>query len=130
MVEEERNSSSSAPSDKDPSQDDSILLGDLSGHVYCVGRQHEDIPASEQIQPPHYAKENDLVQDQNLNSTPVPIEGPSSVPSHAYTRIMHLVTHPNGKQVLDEEGGVTWIASPSPKREEAPSSPNHAGSDQ
>lgn len=130
VAEEERNSSSSAPSDNDPSQDDSILLGDLSGHVYRAGSQHEDQPASEHIQLPHFVKENVLVQEQNPNLTPAWIEGPSGGPSHGYTRIMHLVTHPNGEPVLDNDGGVTWLASPSPEREKAPSSPKHASSDQ
>lgn len=130
VVEEEGNSSSSTPSANDPSQDDSILLGDLSGHVYRAGRQHEEHPAPDQLQPPNFAKENALVQDQCPHSTPTQIEGPSGDPSHGYSQILHLMTHPNGETVLDEEGGVTWIGSPSPERKEAPSSPNHVGSEQ
>lgn len=127
VYEEEGNSSSSAPSDYAPSQDDSILLGDLDGCVYHVDHRQEDAPAPDQTQHPTPAQENDPVPEQMQ----YPILAQEDVllcgPSHRYPRVLHLVTHPNGEPVMDEDGYVTWLASPSPEKEDAPPSPGHVG---
>lgn len=47
-------------------------------------------------------------------------------PAHRPTGDLHLVTDSAGEPLLDEEGFVTWVASPSPVKEERQASPSKA----
>lgn len=110
VSEEEGNPSSSIPSVSSPSQDDSILLGDLSGRVYHADHMQEDAPASEAPQQLAPLQEDALVCG----------------PSQRDLGVLHLVTHPDGEPVLDADGLVTWLASTSQEKEDTPALPSHA----
>lgn len=110
VSEEESNQLSSTPPASSNSQDDSILLGDMIGLVFHVDRMYEDAPVPEVPQQPDPAKE-----DENVCK-----------PSQRATGYLHLVTDSGGALLLDENGFVTWVASPSQAKEDMQASPSHA----
>jgi len=110
VSQEESTQLSSTPSASAHSQDDSILLGDMTGLVFHVDRMHVDAPVPEVPQQPEPAQEDDILCE----------------PSQKATGCVHLVTDSDGAPALDEDGFVTWVASPSQAKEDIPTSPSHA----
>lgn len=112
LSEEENNQLSSTPSISSYSQDDSVLLGDLTGIVFHADHMQEDAPVSEAPQQPVNPTQNDAL-----------VCGPSQ----RVVGILHLVSTPDGgAPTLDEDGFVTWAASTSQVNEVTPASPKHA----
>lgn len=110
VSEEESTHLSSTPSAFAHSQDDSILLGDMTELVLHVDRMHVDAPIPEVRQQLEPVQEDDILCE----------------PSQNATGYVHLVTHSDGASALDEDGFVTWVASPSRAKEDIPSTPSHA----
>lgn len=110
VSEEESTQLSSTPSASAHSQDDSILLGDMNGLVFHVDRMHVDAPVPEVPQQPEPTKEDDILCE----------------PSQKATGCVHLVTDSDGAPTLDEDGFVTWVASPSQAKEDILATPSHA----
>lgn len=110
ISEEENYHLSSSPPPSSPSQDDSILLGDMTGLVFHADRMQEDAPVSAAPQQLVPAQENDIVGE----------------PSQKVAGLLHLVTDSDGMPVLDDEGLVTWFASPSQAKKASPASSSHA----
>lgn len=87
VSEEESNQLSSLPSFSSHSQDDSILLGDMTGIVFHADQMQEDAPVSKAPQQPVNPTQNDVLL---------------CGPSQSAVGILHLVTNPDGAPVPDE----------------------------
>ena len=80
VSEEESNQLSSTPSASSHSQDDSVLLGDLTGIVFHADHMQEDAPVSKVPQQPDPAQEDALVCGLSQRAV----------------SFLHLVTNPDG----------------------------------
>jgi len=108
------------------SQDANVLLGDMTGIVFHVDHIQEEPPDSEMPQ-------HDLVMEEPQHDPAM--EEPQNAPAQDDTiacgpvqhdaGFLHLVTHPDGTPVLDEDGIMTWVSSPSEMKEILATSPNH-----
>lgn len=109
VTEEKNYQFSSTPPASSPSQDDNILLGDMTGLVFHADRMQRDAPVAAAPQQPVPAPENDNVGE----------------PSQKVPGLLHLVTDSDGMPVLDAEGFVTWVSSPSPEKKTPSASSIH-----
>ncbi|MFX7090645.1 hypothetical protein ABTH94_21215, partial [Acinetobacter baumannii] len=84
--EEETHHPSSTPLTSPSSQDEGVLLGDMTGLVYHPNCINEGAPASNVPQQPAQAMEEDKVKE----------------PAHFSSGNLHLVTDSAGEPLLDE----------------------------
>lgn len=130
--------------------DSEILLGDLTGVVFPIDPMQEDfqptilqapapITQSDPVTPLQQAPVS-LTQPVPEANNPQPPEGSSrraedrvpkakatSSSTRTFTGNMHIVTHPDGSPVFDNEGMVMWIPSTSSDSENASDRSDHAG---
>jgi len=92
IFEEATHHPSSTPPTSPSSQNEGVLLGDMTGMVYHPDLNIEEAPASNVPQQPAQAMEEEKVRE----------------PAHFPTGTLHLVTDLAGEPLMDEEGYATW----------------------
>lgn len=115
VAEEPTKARSPSPTPPVVNADTNVFLGDMSGTVFPVEHMQEDPPAAD---PPQQSTERQMqVPDINVvpeAAPPAPAKKASRKKERIRSGQLHLVTHPDGTPVFNEEGMVTWLPPPEP----------------